>query len=83
MSETIFWLSKRALKCITTVLCMIALRQQEQILIDKNGDQVIENYQRFLPDITDSTTWFAILYIVLGISLILSVDYYGRKRKIK
>lgn len=54
-----------------------------QILIDQNGDQVIENYQRFMPDITDSTTWFAILYIVLGISLILSVDYYGRQRKIK
>jgi uncharacterized membrane protein len=54
-----------------------------QILIDQNGDKVIENYQRFMPDISDPTSWFAILYIVLGISLILVIDHYGRERKTK
>jgi len=42
---------------------------------------VIENYQRYIPDISDLTTWFAIFYIFLGISLILAIDYYGRKIK--
>jgi len=54
-----------------------------QILVDQNGNEVVENYQRFLPNISDSSTWFAILYIVLGIGLILAIDFYGRKRKIK
>ena len=58
-------------------------QENGQILTDQNGDKVIENYQRFIPDISDSTTWFAILYVVLGISLILAIDYYGSKRKIK
>ena len=58
-------------------------QENGQILVDQNGNEVVENYQRFLPNISDSTTWFAIFYIVLGISLILVIDYYGRKRKIK
>ena len=58
-------------------------QENGQILVDQNGNEVVENYQRFLPNISDSSTWFAIFYIVLGISLILVIDYYGRKRKIK
>jgi len=58
-------------------------QENGQILVDQNGNEVVENYQRFLPSISDSSTWFAILYIVLGIGLILAIDFYGRKRKIK
>ena len=52
-----------------------------QFVIDQKGNQVVENYQRYIPDINDFTTWFAIFYIFLGISLILAIDYYGRKIK--
>jgi len=55
--------------------------ENQQRVIDQKGNQVIENYQRYIPDINDSTTWFAIFYIFLGISLILAIDYYGRKIK--
>jgi uncharacterized membrane protein len=51
-----------------------------EYLLDQNGDQIIENYQRFLPDVTMSTNWIAIFYILVGILLILGIDYYGRKR---
>lgn len=52
-----------------------------EFLLDQNGDKIIENYQRFLPDLGNETNWFAIFYIVVGILLILGIDYYGRKRK--
>jgi uncharacterized membrane protein len=52
-----------------------------EVLLDQNGNKVIENYQRFLPDLSNSETWISIFYIVLGIALILIIDFYGRKRK--
>jgi len=54
-----------------------------QILVDQNGDMIIENYHRFIPNINDSSTWLAIMYVLFGISLILVIDNYGRSRKIK
>ena len=47
----------------------------------ENGDKIIENYQRFLPDLNIGTNWIAIFYVLVGILLILGIDYYGRKRK--
>ncbi len=55
--------------------------ENQQIVIDRNGNQIIENYQRFIPDMSDTSTWFAILYILLGLSLILVIDLYGKKIK--
>lgn len=52
-----------------------------EFLLDQNGDKVIENYQRFLPDMSSGQTWYAIFYIIIGILLIIGIDYYGRKRK--
>ncbi|QTD38406.1 DUF368 domain-containing protein [Polaribacter batillariae] len=49
--------------------------------LDKSGHKIIENYRRFMPDFSNSETWFAILYIIIGIALILIIDYYGRKKK--
>ena len=50
-------------------------------LLDNSGHKIIENYQRFVPDFSFSETWFAVLYIALGLSLILIIDFYGRKNK--
>ncbi len=55
--------------------------ENKQLVIDQKGNQVIENYHRYLPDINDSTTWYAVFYILMGVSLILAIDYYGRKIK--
>jgi uncharacterized membrane protein len=52
-----------------------------QILVDQNGNNIIENYRRYLPDLSSSETWVSILYIVIGIALILVIDFYGRKKK--
>ena len=55
--------------------------ENQKLILDQQGNQVIENYQRYFPEISDLTTWFAIFYIFLGISLILAIDFYGRKIK--
>jgi uncharacterized membrane protein len=52
-------------------------------LVDDNGNKIIQNYERFIPDLSSSETWLAIFYIVLGIALILGIDYYDRQRKSK
>lgn len=49
--------------------------------LDKKGNRIVENYERFLPNLSNSETWFAILFIFIGIGLILAIDFYGRKRK--
>ena len=54
-----------------------------QMILDQNGNQIIENYERFMPNIYESSTWFAIFFIFFGIGLILAIDFYGRRKKIK
>ncbi len=50
-------------------------------LIDSKGNQIIENYQRFIPNFSDAETWIALFYILIGIGIILAIDYYGKKSK--
>ena len=52
-----------------------------EFLLDQNGNRIIVNYQRFLPDMSSSNTWIAITWILIGIGFILAIDYYGRTRK--
>jgi len=56
-------------------------QENGQVLVDQNGNNVIENYHRYFPDLSSSETWISIFYILLGIALILIIDFYGRKRK--
>jgi uncharacterized membrane protein len=56
-------------------------QENGEFLLDQNGNKIIENYSRFLPDINSAETWYAIFYVVVGILLILGIDYYGRSRK--
>jgi uncharacterized membrane protein len=52
-----------------------------EILLDANGSYIIENYQRYLPEI-NVHTFSLILFIIFGISIIAGIDLYGKKRKI-
>lgn len=51
------------------------------LLKDSNGDLIISNYQRYWPDITTMETWGAIFFIIFGIFVLLSLDWYGKIRK--
>ncbi|MCH3883166.1 MULTISPECIES: DUF368 domain-containing protein [Tenacibaculum] len=59
----------------------IFVQENGTALIDINGDKIIENYQRYLPELASAETWLAIFFIVFGIALILGIDFYGRRRK--
>jgi len=50
-------------------------------LLDSNGNAVILNYQRYLPNIADMETWGAFFFIIFGIFILLSLDWYGRNRE--
>jgi len=54
-----------------------------EFLVDDTGNKIVQNYERFFPDFSNSETWVAVLYIVLGIALILGIDYYDTNRKSK
>lgn len=51
------------------------------ILLDSNGKEIIINYKRYLPDLGLSETWWAFFFIILGISILLLLDWYGKNRK--
>ncbi|RBW58075.1 DUF368 domain-containing protein [Tenacibaculum sp. E3R01] len=50
-------------------------------ILDKKGNKIVENYQRYIPDIQDKETWISIGFVIIGIIIILVIDFYGRKRK--
>ncbi|MEL0456947.1 DUF368 domain-containing protein [Flavobacteriaceae bacterium SZ-1-7] len=53
------------------------------LLLDSAGKKVIKNYQRYLPE-WDTETYYAIGFIILGILIVLALEWYGQKtRKIK
>jgi len=52
-----------------------------EFLLDSTGNKVVENYKRYMPDISNTQTWVAITFILVGIGILLWIDYYGSKSK--
>ena len=54
-----------------------------QYIFDSTGEKVIENYQRYLPQLNIETL-YAIFFIILGVVIVLILEWYGqRTRRIK
>ena len=51
------------------------------ILIDKNGHRIIDNYDRFIPEINDPQTWIAIFFIIFGAAIVLWLAWYENRNK--
>jgi len=51
------------------------------LLLDTNQNPIIKNYERYLPNLASSETWWAIFFIFFGILILLSLDWYGKNRK--
>ncbi|MDH3698280.1 MAG: DUF368 domain-containing protein [Flavobacteriaceae bacterium] len=49
--------------------------------LDSNGDKIISNFERYNPDWSQPETWYAILFVALGICILLGLDWYGKIRK--
>ena len=52
-------------------------------LLDSNGKEIIKNYERYFPDFGSFETWWAIFFVLIGISVLLGLDWYGKNRKQK
>lgn len=50
------------------------------VQLDSRGKQIIENFDRFIPEI-NINTFYAICFILLGIGIVLSLEYYGKNQK--
>ncbi|WP_437396782.1 DUF368 domain-containing protein [Flagellimonas lutimaris] len=50
-------------------------------LLDSNGDRIILNYTRHFPNMAEAETWWAILFILIGILVLLILDWYGNNRQ--
>jgi uncharacterized membrane protein len=59
----------------------VYLKEKGKILIDKKGNKIVENYERFIPDFLYSETWIAFFFIAIGIVLILVIGFYGKNKK--
>lgn len=51
-----------------------------KFIYDSTGKKVVLNYERFIPDL-NSETYLAILYIVVGIAIVLGLEWYGKKTR--
>lgn len=51
------------------------------LIHDSNGKEIIMNYERFWPNINVAETWWALFFVIFGISILLLLDLYGKSRK--
>ncbi|MBU2996535.1 DUF368 domain-containing protein [Cellulophaga baltica] len=51
------------------------------LILDSNGNNIIANYERYIPNFSNTETWWAFFFIIIGITILLGLDWYGKKRK--
>ncbi|NHF61188.1 DUF368 domain-containing protein [Flavobacteriaceae bacterium TP-CH-4] len=51
------------------------------ILFDSNGKEIVANYERYFPDFANGENWWALFFVVIGIGILLALDWYGKNRK--
>ena len=51
-----------------------------EIMLDANGQQIIKGYQRFWPSELSLETFFVLLLIIVGILIVLSLDWYYKSK---
>ncbi len=54
-----------------------------EVLYDSNNQPIIKNYQRYWPDFDASSTYMAIFFILVGISIVLFLVWYDKRNKTK
>ncbi|HBC04571.1 MAG TPA: DUF368 domain-containing protein, partial [Aequorivita sp.] len=52
-----------------------------QIQFDANGREIIRGYNRFFPSELSFETILAIIFIIVGIAIVLSLDWYDNHKK--
>lgn len=50
-----------------------------EIILDNNNNKIIDNYSRYFPDFSSPETWYAILFIIMGIFIVLGLGWYEKR----
>ena len=51
------------------------------IMYDKSGDPIIDNFDRYIPNIATPETWIAILFIITGALIVVGLAWYENRKK--
>ncbi|WP_417238820.1 DUF368 domain-containing protein [Bizionia sp.] len=57
---------------------LFKLQTDGTALLDSSGKKIIENYERYFPEM-NTETYLALVYIILGIAIVLALEFYGQK----
>lgn len=52
-------------------------------VVDLEGQPIIDNYSRYLPDLYSYETWLAVLWIIFGIVFVLGLAWYEKRNPAK
>lgn len=55
------------------------VNQMGETLIDREGNKIIDNYDRYWPAFNTAETWVAIFFIVVGIFIVLGLAWYENR----
>ncbi|MGA9270586.1 MAG: DUF368 domain-containing protein, partial [Lutimonas sp.] len=58
-------------------------RENGEVLYDSLEHPIVENYERYLPEVSEPSTWMALLFVLFGLSILLLIDWYGHKNTAK
>lgn len=50
-------------------------------ILDIDGNKIVYNYKRFLPDLSTNENLLALGFILVGIILLIALEHYGSKQK--
>lgn len=56
-------------------------RENGELLYDSLQQPIVENYERYLPQVSEPSTWVALVFVLFGLSILLLIDWYGHKNK--
>ncbi|WP_417885610.1 DUF368 domain-containing protein [Zunongwangia sp.] len=56
---------------------------QSNFLLDSHGNKIIDNYNRYFPDLSIVQTYMAIFFILVGIFIVLGLAFYEKNKNIK
>ncbi|HKJ49135.1 MAG TPA: hypothetical protein VJ973_08600, partial [Christiangramia sp.] len=59
------------------------LNDSGEILIDREGNKIIDNYDRFLPQFDSYETWLAVFFILIGVFIVLGLAWYENRNSRK
>lgn len=59
------------------------LGENGKILIDRNKNKIIDNYDRYWPEFDILNTWIAIFFILFGIIIVLGLAWYENRNQSK